>query len=65
MERLTQRTGSTVVYVGKHAVLPGLDDASTMRVAARREVMRRLCAYEEIGMSPEEIKYLLANQQKN
>ena len=45
--------------------MPGLDDASTMRVAARREVMRRLCAYEEIGMSPEEIKYLLANQQKN
>ena len=65
MERLTQRTGSTVVYVGKHAVLPGLDDASTMRVAARREVMRRLCAYEEIGMSPEEIKIQLRKQRGN
>ena len=65
MERLTQRTGATVVYVGKHAVLPGLDDASTMRVAARREVMRRLCAYEEIGKSPEEIKILLAKLQEN
>ena len=36
-----------------------------MKVAARREVMGRLCAYEDTGLSPEEIKILLENQRKN
>lgn len=65
MQRLTERTSAGVAYIGKHTQLPGLEDASTMKVAARREVMRRLCAYEDTGLTPEEIKNLLANQQKN
>ena len=64
MERLTQNTSGRVVYVGKHTKLPGLDDASTMRVAARREVMSRLAAYEDTGLSPDEIKNLLDTQRK-
>lgn len=60
MERLTERRGGAEVgYIGKHTKLPGLDCASTMRVAATREVMERLAEYEDTGLSPEQIKNLL------
>lgn len=55
MERLTERTRSTVLYMGRHTKLPGIDCAGTMKVAAVREVMERLAAYEDTGMTPEEI----------
>ena len=59
MERLTERRGTTVGYIGKHTKLPGLDCASTMRVAATRDVMQRLAEYEDTGLTPEQITNLL------
>jgi hypothetical protein len=44
-----------VGYIGKHTKLPGLETASTMRVAAVREVMQRLAEYEDTGLTPEQI----------
>lgn len=59
LERLTKRQGSTVLYVGRHIKIPGLDCAGNMRVAAVRDVMDRLAEYEDTGLTPEQIK---ANQ---
>ena len=56
MERLTEVRDDTVYYTGKHTKLPGMDCASTMRVAAVRDVMQRLAAYEATGLEPEQIK---------
>lgn len=58
MDRLTSRNGGDVRYIGKRTNMPGLENASTMRVAARREVMDRLCEYEDTGLTPEQIKQL-------
>lgn len=58
-ERLTQRQGRMITYVGQHTKLPGIDCASSMRVAAIRDVMERLAEYEDTGLTPEQIK---ANQ---
>lgn len=55
MERLTETTGAEVRYIGKHTKLPGLENASTMRVAAVRDVMQRLAEYEDTGLTPEQI----------
>ena len=64
--RLTERTASAVVYVGRHTKLPGIDGASSLTVAARRDVMDRLAEYEDTGLSPEEIMELLqASLRKN
>ena len=60
MERLTERNSTDVGYIGRHAQLPGLENASTMRVAAIREVMQRLAEYEDTGLEPEQIKILAA-----
>lgn len=60
MVRLTERNGSTVVYTGIHTKLPGLDCAGTMKVAAQREVMDRLAAYEDTGLTPEEMEEFAA-----
>jgi hypothetical protein len=54
-QRLTERNGAGVAYVGKHSKVPGLDTAGTMRVAAVRECMQRLAEYEDTGLSPEQI----------
>lgn len=59
MERLTERNGAQVTYIGKHSKLPGLDCAGTMKVAAQREVMDRLAEYEDTGLTPEQIVNLL------
>ena len=55
MQRLTERNGADVEYIGSHTKLPGLDNASTMRVAAIRDVMQRLAEYEDTGLTPEQI----------
>lgn len=55
MERLTERNSAGVGYIGKHTQLPGLETASTMRVAAVRDVMQRLAEYEDTGLTPEQI----------
>lgn len=59
MDRLTERTGNQVTYIGKHTRVPGLESAGSMRVAATRDVMQRLADYEDTGLSPEQIKNLL------
>lgn len=59
MDRLTERQGCDVSYIGKHTKMPGLDCASSMRVAAVRDVMQRLADYEDTGLDPEQIKNLL------
>ena len=56
MERLTERNGTMVTYIGKHTKMPGVECASSMRVAAVRDVMQRLAEYEDIGLTPEQIK---------
>ena len=53
--RLTERSGGTVVYVGRHTKLPGIDGPGSMTVAARRDVMNLLAEYEDTGLTPEEI----------
>lgn len=62
MERLTQRQGNDLVYVGRYTKMPGLDRASGMRVAAVRDVMERLAQYEETGLTPEQVENLLAKK---
>lgn len=65
-ERLTERQGDIVAYMGKHTKLRGLDSAGSMRVAATREVMQRLAEYEDTGLTPEQIVELLqGNLRKN
>lgn len=59
MERLTERTQSAVLYMGRYTKLPGIDCAGTMKVAAVRECMERLAAYEDTGLTPEEINQRL------
>ena len=59
MDRLTERTGSQVAYIGKHTKMPGLDSAGSMKVAAQRECMERLADYEDTGYTPEQIKKIL------
>lgn len=65
MERLTARTGDQVTYTGKHTRLPGLESAGSMRVAAQRDVMRRLAEYEDTGLTPEQINQLQETLRKN
>jgi hypothetical protein len=59
VDRLTERNATGVAYIGKHTKLPGLDSAGSMRVAAIRDVMERLAEYEDIGLSPAQIKETL------
>ena len=65
MERLTARTGDMITYMGRHTKLPGIDGASSMRVAATRDVLQRLAEYEDTGLTPDEITKLLETQRKN
>ena len=66
MDRLTERNCDIVTYIGRYTKLPGIDCASSMRVAAIRDVMQRLAEYEDTGMSPEQILELAqANLRKN
>lgn len=67
--RLTKRTTNGVAYVGNRTKHPGVDEcnmAGSMLVAAQREVMDHLAAYEDTGLSPAEIMELLqGNLRKN
>lgn len=65
MERLTARAGTMITYTGKHTKMPGIDCASSMRVAATRDVLQRLADYEDTGLTPDEIIKLLETQRKN
>lgn len=59
MKRLTEMRGDDVLYIGKHARLVELGEtASTMRVAATRDVLQRLAEYEATGLDPEQVAQL-------
>jgi hypothetical protein len=59
VKRLTERNGAQITYIGKHTKYPGLDGPGSMKVAAQRECMELLAAYEDTGLTPEQIKKLL------
>lgn len=57
-QRITERTSGGVAYIGTRTKFPGiteLNQASSLRVAAVREILDRLAAYEDTGLSPEQI----------
>ena len=65
MERLTEKRGDDVLYIGKHARLVEIgENASTMKVAATRDVLQRLAEYEATGLSPEEVAELQRQNEK-
>ncbi len=58
-QRLTKRTPGGVTYTGTRTKFPGINElnqAGSLRVAAVREIMDRLAAYEDTGLSPEQIQ---------
>ena len=58
MERLTERVGEngrTVIYVGEHKQYEDGDIPCEISDAAKREVLKRLAAYEDTGLEPEEV----------
>ena len=58
-KRLTARIPGGVAYTGNITKYPGMNDLNTagsLRVAAVREIMDRLAAYEDTGLSPEQIQ---------
>lgn len=68
--RLTARTNTGgVAYAGTRTKYPGVNECNmpgSMLVAAQREVMDRLAAYEDTGCTPEQIMELLqGNLRKN
>lgn len=56
MERLTKTINGATVYIGDGNKFDNRMLADELSVDQIRSVMRRLAAYEEIGMKPEEIK---------
>lgn len=58
MERLTQRTNGVVVYVGTHNEEAGGQTAFEVSSRGIREILARLAAYEDAGLTPEEINDL-------
>lgn len=58
MERLTKRINDVVTYIGtENEYDTGMIAAETASsVAAVREILLRLAAYEDTGLTPEEIK---------
>ena len=67
-QRITQRTSGGVAYTGPRTNFPGiteLNQAGSLRVAAVREILDRLAAYEDTGLTPDEITKLLETQRKN
>lgn len=60
MERITKRAGATtVIYDGEHRQYDGGDIAAEMSTAGIRDALCRLAAYEDTGLTPEEIAVLM------
>ncbi len=55
MERLTKRTCGVVVYVGTHENTTTGQIPCEVSATGVREMMERLAAYEDTGLTPEEI----------
>ena len=54
MERLAQRTNGVVVYVGAHNEEAGGQIPCEVDPQGVREILMRLAAYEDTGLTPEE-----------
>lgn len=57
-KRITARTPGGVAYTGPRTKFPGMNElnqAGSLRVAAVREILDKLAAYEDTGLSPEQI----------
>lgn len=57
-KRITARTPGGVAYTGPRTKFPGMNELNTagsLRVAAVREILDKLAAYEDTGLSPEQI----------
>ena len=57
-QRITKRTSGGVAYIGPRTKYPGiteLNQAGSLRVAAVREILDRLAAYEDTGLTPDQI----------
>ena len=53
MERLTKRINGVVTYIGKENSYDTGQIAAELNAAARREILERLAAYEDTGLSPQ------------
>lgn len=53
MERLTKRINGVVTYIGKENSYDTGQIAAELNTAARREILERLAAYEDTGLSPQ------------
>ena len=53
MERLTKRCNGVVTYIGKENSYDTGKIAAEMNTAACREILERLAAYEDAGLSPQ------------
>lgn len=58
MERLTKRINGVVTYIGKENSSDTGQIAAELNVAARREILERLAAYEDTGLTPESVETL-------
>lgn len=60
MERVTKRCGpDTVVYIGESCQFDDGDIPAEIITAGVRDILRRLAAYEDTGLAPEEIAALM------
>lgn len=53
MERLTKRINGVVTYIGKENSYDTGQIAAELNTAACREILERLAAYEDTGLSPQ------------
>lgn len=53
MERLTKRCNGVVTYIGKENSYDTGQIAAELNAATRREILERLAAYEDTGLSPQ------------
>lgn len=53
MERLTKRIYGVATYIGKENSYDTGQIAAELNVVARREILERLAAYEDTGLSPQ------------
>lgn len=59
MERLTKRCNGVVTYIGTTNVYDGGQIAAEVDTAGVREVLERLAAYEDTGLTPAEVAALV------
>lgn len=60
MDRYTQRALSTVAYIGPDALYPATGDtAAELLTSSVRTILAQLAAYEDTGLTPEELQLII------